>query len=129
MILIFGDMKCYDNAEAIYGRAVEKGIMPEDVKKEIIKMFIPFYLNASKKEMNDIVKIDSSLAAMQLMLVARAHGYDTNCMGGLEEDKLAKAFGLDPERYIPVLILAIGKSNYDTHDTVRLDAAEISSFK
>lgn len=129
MILIFGDMKCYDNAEAIYGRAVEKGIMPEDVKKEIIKMFIPFYLNASKKEMKDIVKIDSSLAAMQLMLVARAHGYDTNCMGGFEEDKLAKAFGLDPERYIPVLILVIGKSNYDTHDTVRLDAAEISSFK
>lgn len=32
-------------------------------------MFIPFYERANKKEMNDIVKIDSSLAAMQLMLV------------------------------------------------------------
>ena len=32
--------------------------------------------------MNDIVKVDSSLAAMQLMLVAKQHGYDTNPIGG-----------------------------------------------
>ena len=129
MILIFGDMKCYENAETIYGEAVEKGIMPENVKEEIMNIFIPIYERANKKEMNDIIKIDSSLAAMQLMLVARHHGYDTNAIGGFEEDQLAKAFGLDPERYIPVLILAIGKSNYEIHDTTRIDAAEISSFK
>lgn len=51
-----------------------------------MNMFIPFYERANKKEMNDIVKIDSSLAAMQLMLVARHHGYDTNPIGGFEED-------------------------------------------
>lgn len=28
--------------------------------------------------MNDVVKVDSSLAAMQFMLVARDHGYETN---------------------------------------------------
>ena len=28
--------------------------------------------------MKDIVNIDSSLMAMQLMLTAKAHGYDTN---------------------------------------------------
>ena len=129
MILIFGDMKCYENAETIYGEAVEKGIMPENVKEEIMNIFIPIYERANKKEMNDIIKIDSSLAAMQLMLVARHHGYDTNAIGGFEEDQLAKAFGLDPERYIPVLILAIGKSNYETHETTRIDAEKISSFK
>lgn len=129
MILIFGDMKCYENAEIIYGEAVEKGMMPQNVKDDIMNMFIPFYERASKKEMNDIVKIDSSLAAMQLMLVARRHGYDTNAIGGFEEDQLAQAFNLDPERYVPVMILAIGKSNYEIHDTTRIDAAEISSFK
>ncbi len=35
--------------------------------------------------MNDVVKIDASLAAMQFMLVARAHGYETNPIGGFEE--------------------------------------------
>ena len=32
--------------------------------------------------MNEIVHIDASLAAMQLMLVARSYGYDTNAIGG-----------------------------------------------
>ena len=56
--------------------------MPEDVKKEAMDYFVPAYKNFSKAKMNDIVKIDSSLMAMQLMLVARAHGYDTNAIGG-----------------------------------------------
>lgn len=129
MILIFGDMKCYEKADEIFGEAVEKGFMPEDVKNDTLDMFIPAYKNASREKMNDIVKIDSSLAAMQLMLVARHYGYDTNAIGGFEEDKLAEAFGLDKDRYVPVLILAIGKSDYDSHESTRLDAADITKFK
>ena len=129
MILIFGDMKCYEKAEEIYGSAVEKGFMTEESKKEVMEFFVPFYKNASKNKMNDIVKIDSSLAAMQLMLVARLHGYDTNPIGGFEEEKLAEAFGLDPERYVPVIIIAMGKSDYKAHSSVRLDAEEITVFK
>lgn len=129
MILIFGDTKCYENAEKIFRTAVKRGYMPQERKDEIMSTFIPFYENASKEKMRDIVNIDCSLLAMQLMFVARAHGYDTNAIGGFEEDKLAAAFGLDPERYIPVLIVAIGKSNYVPHDTVRLDAKDLTIFK
>ncbi|MGO1470160.1 MAG: nitroreductase family protein [Tissierella sp.] len=129
MILIFGDIKCYEKANEIYGKEVKKGLMSEDVKNDILNMFLPSYQNASRKKMNDIVTIDSSLVAMQLMLVARHYGYDTNAIGGFEEDKLAEAFGLDKDRYVPVLILAIGKSNYESHESTRLDAADISSFK
>ena len=129
MILIFGDMKCYEKADEIYNKAVEKGYMPEDVKKEAMDYFVPAYKNFSKAKMNDIVKIDSSLMAMQLMLVARAHGYDTNAIGGFEEDKLAEAFGLDPERYVPVIIIAIGKSDYKYHESVRLNIKDITKFK
>ena len=129
MILIFGDMKCYEKADEIYGEDVKKGLMPEDVKNDILNMFLPSYENASREKMNDIVTIDSSLVAMQLMLVERHYGYDTNAIGGFEEDKLAEAFGLDKDRYVPVLILAIGKSNYESYESSRLDAAEICSFK
>lgn len=62
------------------------------------------------------------------MLVARAHGYDTNAIGGFEEDQLAEAFGLDPKRYVPVLIVAIGKSDYESHDSVRLPVEDITKF-
>ena len=128
MILIFGDMKCYEKADEIYTMAVEKGYMPEEVKKQALDFFVPAYKSFSKQKMNDVVKIDSSLMAMQLMLVARAHDYDTNAIGGFEEDKLAAAFDLDPERYVPVMILAIGESDYDYHESVRLDVSDITKF-
>lgn len=129
MIIIFGDMKCYEKGEQIYSETVKQGYMPEDVKKELMDVFMPEYMNASKEKMNDIVKIDSSLAAMQLMLVARAHGYETNPIGGFEGDKLTKAFNLDEERYVPVIIIAIGKGIEEPHKSIRLNPEEITMFK
>lgn len=49
--------------------------------------------------------------------------------GGVEEDKLAEAFGLNPERYVPVMIIAIGKADYKYHESVRLDIEDITKFK
>lgn len=129
MIIIFGDMKCYEKTEEIYSRAVEKGFMPEEVKKDMVDLIMPAYTGASKQKMNDIVKIDSSLAAMQMLLVARAHGYETCVIGGFEEDVIAEEFGLDKERYVPVTIVAIGKSDYDTHESVRLEPEEVTRFE
>ncbi|PTE38211.1 nitroreductase family protein [Staphylococcus gallinarum] len=120
MVVIFGDMQNYEHGEEIYNSAVEHGMMPEDVKDEMLAKVLPYYKSLSKSEMNDIIKIDSSLAAMQFMLVARAYGYDTNPIGGFERDQIAEAFDLDPERYEPVMIVAIGKEKNPGHDSYRL---------
>ena len=104
MVLIFGDLLCYELGEEIYNQAVEEGKMPAEVRDQQLEAIIPYYQSFSKEEMNDVVKIDSSLAAMQLMLVARAHGYETNPIGGFEKDQLAEAFDLDKERFVPVMI-------------------------
>ncbi len=129
MILIFGDMKCYEKTDEIYSQAVEAGYMSEDDKNKSVELFNQVYKSFSKEDMNDVVKIDSSLMAMQLMLVARAHGYDTNPIGGFEKDQLAEAFGLDPDRYVPVIIVAIGKAAYTAHKSPRLDVKDITDFK
>ena len=57
---------------------------------------------------------------MQFMLVARAHGYETNPIGGFEAEKLAETFGLDQERYVPVMILSVGKGMETGYESVRL---------
>lgn len=129
MLLIFGDMECYEYGEQIYDQAVAEGKMPQEVRDQQLGAILPFYKNLSAPEMNDIVKIDSSLAAMQFMLVARAHGYDTNPIGGFEKDQLAEAFGLDKNRYVPVMILSVGKAAEEGYASVRLDAETITSFK
>ena len=129
MILIFGDMKCYEKTDEIYSQAVEAGYMSEDDKNKSVELFNQVYESFSKEEMNDVVKIDSSLMAMQLMLVARAHGFDTNPIGGFEKDQLAEAFGLDSDRYVPVMIVAIGKADHAGQKSPRLDVKEITDFK
>ncbi|WP_321386742.1 nitroreductase family protein [uncultured Enterococcus sp.] len=129
MILIFGDLNCYEYGEEIYNTAVEVGKMPAEVRDHQLAAILPYYQSFSKEKMNDVVKIDSSLFAMQLMLVARAHGYDTNAIGGFEANQLAAAFDLDPERYVPVLILSIGKAAETGYESFRLNPEKFTTWK
>lgn len=129
MILIFGDLKCQENAQEIYQEAVDRGLMPQEVMEKQLAAIVPMYDSLNKEQMKRIVQIDASLVAMQLMLVARSHGYDTNPIGGFEIDKLATAFDLDAERFHPVMILSIGKAVETGYESVRLSAEKITSFK
>lgn len=129
MVLVFGDLQCYEFGEAIYDKAVSEGKMSQEVRDQQIGAIIPYYKNFTQAQMNDVVKIDASLATMQFMLTARAHGYDTNPIGGFEADQLAASVGLDPERFVPVMVVAIGKAAETGYDSVRLPIEEFTSFK
>ncbi len=128
MILIFGDLKCQEYAQEIYQEAVNRGLMPQEVMEKQLAAIVPMYDSLNKAQMERIVQIDASLVAMQLMLVARSHGYDTNPIGGFDTDQLAAAF-LDEERFHPVMILSIGKAMETGYESVRLSAEKITSFK
>lgn len=129
MVLCFGDLACYELGETIYDIAVSEGKMPQDVRDRQLASIVPMHQSLSTAQMNDIVKIDTSLAAMQFMLVARAHGYDTNPIGGFDSDNLAETFGLDKNRYVPVMIISIGKAAEAGYQSVRLPAETITEFK
>lgn len=129
MILIFGDLKCQEYARDIYQEAVERGLMPKEVMEKQVAAIVSMYDSLNKAQMQRIVQIDASLVAMQLMLVARSHGYDTNPIGGFEADQLAEAFDLDEERFHPVMILSIGKAMETGYESVRLSAEKITVFK
>ncbi|MEQ3506764.1 nitroreductase family protein [Enterococcus cecorum] len=129
MILIFGDLKCQEYAQEIYQEAVNRGLMPQEVMEKQLAAIVPMYDSLNKEQMERIVQIDASLVAMQLMLVARSHGYDTNPIGGFDADQLAAAFDLDEDRFHPVMILSIGKAMETGYESVRLSAEKITSFK
>lgn len=129
MILVLGDLQNFDYAERIYSEAVEKGLMPQEVKEAQLGAFTPMYSTLTKEDMTKIVTIDGSLAAMQLMLVARSYGYDTNPMTGFEHDKIVEAFGFDPERYVPIVMIAIGKAEEEGFKSIRMSTDEVVTFK
>ncbi|PGZ98565.1 nitroreductase family protein [Bacillus pseudomycoides] len=129
MIAVFGDLNNFENGEAIYGKAVELGYMPLDVKESQMEKLTGYFSTISREDMKDVVLIDGGLAAMQLMLSARAHGYDTCPIGGYEKDKVAEVFGLDKDRYVPVMLISIGKAANSGYPSVRLPIDKIAQWK
>lgn len=129
VIAIFGDLDSFSNAEEIYSKAVELGYMPQEVKERQLAAIGGMYANVSPQTNRDTVLIDGGLVSMQLMLTARAHGYDTCPMGGYEKDQIAEAFGLDKERYVPVMLLSIGKAADSGYPSVRLPIDKVAEWK
>ncbi|GAA0133477.1 nitroreductase family protein [Paenibacillus sp. YSY-4.3] len=129
VIAVFADMKCIENADEIYEKSVELGYMPEDVKEKLLTSFKPMYESLPEQNMRDIVLIDASLVSMQLMLVARAHGYDTNPIGGYDKQRIAEAFGLEKERHVPVMIISIGKAATEGRPSYRLPVDAVTTWK
>lgn len=129
VIAVFVDMKSEEYLETIYNTAVEKGFMPAEVRDQqvpAIKGLVEAMTNEQKKEM---FLIDAGLVSMQLMLAARAHGYDTNPIGGYEKERIAEAFDMDKDRFYPVMLISIGKAADQGYQSVRLPVDVIAEWK
>ncbi|MEJ6527710.1 nitroreductase family protein [Exiguobacterium sp. USCH10] len=129
VIALFADYQMADYTEEIFDTAVERGMMPAEVRDRQVDMIKGIFKDAPKEMVKDSIMLDSGLVAMQLMLVARAHGYDTNPIGGYDKANIAEAFGLDKERYLPVMLLSIGKAAEEGYPSVRFPVDRITDWK
>lgn len=120
VIAVFADTNSLEYLEQIYDKAVEEGHMPAEVRNQQVPAIRGLLETMSPEQFKDMNLIDSGLVSMQLMLVARSHGYDTNPIGGYEKDRIAEALDLDKERYFPVMLLSIGKAADAGYQSVRL---------
>ena len=68
---------------------------------------------------------------LRSLLVARAHGYETNAMAGYDAKKAASVMGLDPEQYVPVMGIAIGKPDASAEElkSVRYPVDDVLKFE
>lgn len=128
MIVIFTDLKKFDLAETIYNKAVTAGYMPKDVKEKQLRNISNMIPNLSDDLIEKSGLIDCGLVAMQLMHIAKEHGYDTCPIGGFKHDKIAAALDIDSNRYKPVLIISIGKKAENGHASIRLNIEDITTF-
>ncbi|BDZ31916.1 nitroreductase family protein [Lactiplantibacillus sp. WILCCON 0030] len=128
IIFVLGDTKSYESYRDVWNQACEDGRITPEKRDEIFKTFLPLYESASQEFLIGDATIDSSMAAMQLMLVARGHGYDTNPIAGYAADKVATTFGLDPKRFVPVVAIAIGKSAEKPIESTRYAAKTLTDF-
>ncbi len=129
VIAVFADMNAFDNAEFIMSTDVEKGFMPQEIKEQIMANYTALFGRMPAQAFREMILIDGGLVSMQLMLSAQAHGYDTNPIGGYDKSRIAEAFGMEKERYVPVMLISIGKSAQDPRITSRLPIDRIAEWK
>ncbi|MEW4426080.1 nitroreductase family protein [Paenibacillus illinoisensis] len=128
VIAVFYDANNIEYMDEIFSKSVELGYMPQDIKEMQVQQAKPYYASMGPSDLRDMNLIDSSLISMQLMLVARAHGYDTNPMAGYDKDRIAEVFGLDKERFQPVMLISIGKAVKEGYPSYRLPVDTITTW-
>lgn len=119
VIAVLADIEGYKSAERIYGELVNKGIMKNEIKEPYVASILHNYGNFSAEKALSVAMIDGGLVSMQIMLAAKAKGYDTVPMGGFDEAKFVDAFNV-PENFKPVMLISLGKGTKAGFEKVRL---------
>jgi nitroreductase len=122
LIVVLGDLEANKNADKVHSEAVRAGSMTEDAKNSLVSNINNAYENVQNIGSNEAIR-NASLAAMQLMLAAKANGVDSGPMGGYDPEALRKELDI-PERYIPVMLITLGYASDPAHQTSRFGLEE-----
>lgn len=117
VIVVLGDLEADKEADNVYGPSVAAGNMPKEAADTLIGNIRNAYANVPGIGQAEAIR-NASFAAMQLMLAAKAKGYDTVPMGGYNAEALIREFNI-PARYIPVVMLPLGVAAAPAHATDR----------
>lgn len=121
VVAILGDLQADRNAEKVFDSDVQAGRMSAETKSNLISQIKLSYEN--KNWARDQAMCNASLAAMQLMLAAKAMGLDSCPMGGFDPGRLVEAFAI-PDRYVPVMLISVGKAAEPARPSERLPTKE-----
>ncbi|BDC55199.1 nitroreductase family protein [Bacillus sp. FSL R5-0820] len=125
VIAVLGDLEANLNGEKIYSELAEQGFITEDIKETLMTQINGAY--QSEQYAREAAYSNASLAAMQLMIAAKAMGYDTCAMGGFSKEAYVKEFNVSG-RYEPVMLISVGKAAKEAHKSNRFDIEEVSDF-
>jgi nitroreductase len=123
VIAVLGDLEANKNAELVFGPAVEGGFMSKEVMDTLVNQINGAY--QSPQVARDEAIRNGSLASMQLMIAAKAMGYDTCPMGGYDAVKFVEAFNV-PARYVPVMLITVGLAASPARPSGRLSLDQIT---
>ncbi|UII57731.1 nitroreductase family protein [Cytobacillus spongiae] len=126
VVCILADTEANKNADPVFEEAVQKGYMPREVKDSLIQQIEGAYTIPDMGK--DQALMNSSLSAMQLMLVAKGMGYDTCAMGGFDRQKMTEEFHI-PSRYIPTMLISVGKAAEAAYPSTRFQVEDVTIWE
>ncbi|AZB43190.1 nitroreductase family protein [Bacillus sp. FJAT-42376] len=123
VVAILGDLEANKNTDQVYNPLVDAGFMTKEIKETLAGQINGAYTNPVYAR--DAAYSNASLAAMQLMLTAKALGFDTCAIGGFNGEELVKEFKIS-DRYVPVMLISIGKAAKPAHKSDRISLDQLS---
>ncbi|MBY0122104.1 nitroreductase family protein [Bacillus sp. S/N-304-OC-R1] len=127
VIAVIADTEMHHNIDKIYRSNFEAGNIDEINLERQTQNAKALYPSVPSEVRMNIASFDTGLISMQLMLLAKAKGYDTVCMGGFNKKQFAEEFELD-SRYAPVVLIALGKAAAPAYNSTRMAVEEIATF-
>jgi nitroreductase len=127
VIAVLGDKEMHKNIEKVYRSSFEAGFMDKANMHRLIESANSTYPHAPEEIRGNIASFDTGLVSMQLMLLAKAKGYDTVPMGGFDKQKFIEKFQVS-DRYTPIVLIALGKAAAPAFKTTRIPVKDIVEF-
>ncbi|NUU64449.1 nitroreductase family protein [Paenibacillus agri] len=126
LIVMLGDYKAFqaENIVQIHEEGFQSGYFDESLRDFLAQAAIDYYADKSDEELGMELTRDVSLAAMSLVLLAKEAGLDTVMMSGYDSKQLKAALNIS-ERYLDVMLIAIGKGIKAGHRTVRHEVHKV----
>lgn len=125
LVLVTADTRKYDEAHIIFDRSVQMGKMPMEIRDRNLNSFKTIEIDPNDTNYLNSLHLDAGLFSMNFMTVARMHGFDTCAIGGFDKQHINTALGID-KRYVPVLLISIGKADEAGYESIRLNAHEVT---
>ncbi|MBT2700712.1 nitroreductase family protein [Bacillus sp. ISL-40] len=126
LIVILGDYHAFEkeNIIKIHEEGFQAGFFDATLRDYLAGAAISYYANKSKEDLSIELTRDASLASMSLILLANEAGLETITMSGYDSQQLKSALHIS-ERYLDVMLIAIGKGIKSGHKTVRHDVEKV----
>ncbi len=126
LIVMLGDYQAFDkkNIIDIHEEGFQAGYYDQSLRDYLADAAINYYKHQSKEDLKLELTRDVSLASMSFILLANETGFDTITMSGYDSKKLKDILHIS-DRYLDVMLIAVGKGTKAGHKTVRHDVNKI----
>lgn len=120
-IIVLGNKKANENAEKVLSSLKGSPVYDNLIANINQTYQIPGYGDSQ-------AYLNAGLATMQLINAATAKGLATNPMGGFDPVQMAETFDIDTNRYVPAVIVTIGKAAGQARPSTRFSVEETTQF-
>lgn len=124
-IIVLGDKEANKNIDTIFDPAIEAGTLTEEIKSTLAGQVNGAYQNEHYAV--EAAIMNSAFPAMQIMNFATLNDLGTCAIGGFNRTGIQEAFNID-ERYIPALLISIGKTAKEPRTSTRRPLNTITKF-